>query len=154
MKALGKLNICMQESPPSTTSLRECCSVWQSLIDSAASWKEFSDRVDDIELFLSTLEMAADYLAAKGDEYTSVTVLYLLTKIMELRNNPDPSHFVIITCALASRLLRLGYTGKAGLAFAKTETLIANVKTSTEAKLHWHVGYAEYLAHIGDSAKW
>jgi separase len=49
--------------------------------------------------------------------------------------------------------LRLGYSGKAGLAFAKAELLL-KATASIEARLRWHIGYAEYLLAIGNTSKW
>jgi separase len=99
------------------------------------------------------MQGVADYMAAKGEEYNCIPALRLLSKAREMQKDQDPTELITSYCTLGSQLLQLGYSGKAGLAFAKVETLINNKRTSTEAKLRWHTGYAEYLLQIGNLAK-
>lgn len=127
---------------------------WQSLVDLATTWKDISNKVDDVETWLTELQTTTDYLSAKGEEYTCLPLLHLIISVLELENDIDPSRLVATLCALGLQLLHLGYTGKAGLAFAKAEALASLKTTSTEAKLHWHLGYAEYLIHMGNITKW
>jgi separase len=154
LKALWKLKSCMQDSTLDAGVVQECCSVWQPMLDSASSWKELSGHVDDIELWLAELKTTSDYLAATGEEYTCVILLHQLAKALELDDNTDPSRVIGTMCALGLLLLRLGYSGKAGLALAKADPLVSNQNVSTDAKLQWHLSYAEYLVHIGNTSKW
>ncbi|KAF1958587.1 hypothetical protein CC80DRAFT_490435 [Byssothecium circinans] len=73
--------------------------------------------------------------------------------MFELQGSPDASELASTLCTLGLQFLRLGYSGKAGLAFAKAEMMITGKTTSTEAKLKWHLAYAEYLLTIGNAVK-
>ncbi|KAF2192409.1 hypothetical protein K469DRAFT_745861 [Zopfia rhizophila CBS 207.26] len=152
LRVLLTLKLAMRETSPSMTILKECLSVWQSIVDSAHSRTTLTDQVDDLDHWIRELQGIADYLAAKGEEYMCISVLRLLVKILELENG-HPSLLVISLCKLGLQLLRLGYSGKAGLAFVKAEALASSPSISTEAVLQWHLGYAEYLLKIGNSVK-
>jgi separase len=110
--------------------------------------------VDDPESWIQELQALADYLAAKGEEYVCLPALHLLVTVLEFEKSSDPSRLVTARCTFGHQLLQLGYTGKAGLSFAKAEHLLKNEATSTEAKLRWHISYAEYLLRIGHITKW
>lgn len=153
LNAFCKLKISTQEPTPQVPILRECLSTWESILATSSSWQSLVDRVDDTESWLSDLKTSVEYLNVNGEEYLALPVLHLLVKAGELQKSPDPSDTVTSLCALGLQFLRLGYTGKAGLSLAKAEKLITDYKPSTEARLRWHVAYAEYLARIGNTAK-
>ncbi|KAH7127059.1 peptidase family C50-domain-containing protein [Dendryphion nanum] len=153
LKAMLKLKLSMLAPSKDTSNLNESCLIWQKLIDGASSWKELEDKIDDFEGWLRVLQNTADYLAASGEEYLSVSVLQLLAKALELQESLNLTHIVSTLSTLGLQLLHLGYTGKAGLALAKAETLISKNVVPTETILHWHVAYAEYLLRIGNSTK-
>ena len=152
--ALLKIKLCMRDATPSVPIFQQCLSVWQSLVDSAPTWRNLVLRIDEPQDWIDQIQAIADYLAAKGEEYASLPALHLLVKILELENDSNPSRLIISCCTLGLQLLELGYTGKAGLAFAKAEALLSSDATSTDAKLRWHIGYAEYLVRIGNTLKW
>lgn len=154
LKAQVNLKFALQESKPPVAIIQDCFSTWQSLVDSAASWESLIDRIDNKEHWLQEMQACAEYLAAKGEEYESLPVLHLLVRVLELQQSLEPSDLVTTLCTFGLQLLRLGYSGKAGLAFAKAELLTSSRPTSTEAKLRWHFGYAEYLLGIGNATKW
>jgi separase len=153
LKTLCKLRLSTQQVTPQVSLLRECFLTWESVVIAAASWQSLVDRVGDTESWLSELKTSIEYLNVKGEEYLALPVLNLLVRVGELQRDPDSSELVTSLCALGLQFLRLGYTGKAGLALAKGETLIARQKPSTEVRLRWHIAYAEYLARIGHTAK-
>ncbi|KAF2476212.1 uncharacterized protein BDR25DRAFT_331118 [Lindgomyces ingoldianus] len=153
LKAFLKLKSTMRDGLPSIVIMQECLFTWQSMIDSVSSWKDLTDWIDDSEPWLQQMQAVADYLAAKGEDNICIPALRLLVKIMELEKNPDTSRLVSNLCALGLHLLRLGYSEKAGLAFAKAESVISSTNTSTEARLQWHLAYAEYLLKIGNLTK-
>jgi len=154
LKALLTLKLLLQSVSPSIGEIRNCFTAWESLVDSAKTWDELADRVDNVEDWLQEMQSSHDYLAAKGEEYASLPVLRLLTRVLELRGGSDSSELVAVLCTAGLQFLRLGYSGKAGLTFAKAETLVSSRATSTESKLCWHLGYAEYLLKIGNTSKW
>ena len=154
LKAMYSLKVSMQQDLPPTSTLRGCFSAWESLINGAPSWDELSNRIDDTNCWISDIKASVEFLNAKGEEYMALPVLHLLVKIGELQNASDASDLVENLCALGLQFLRLGYSGKAGLSLAKAEALVTRRMGSTEANLRWHIAYAEYLARIGNSAKW
>jgi separase len=153
LKALCTLQVILQQTEPSTSTLKKCFSAWEDLVNASASWEGLADRVDDVETWVSDISASVELLNAKGEEYLALPVLHLLVKIGELRRDPDASELVTSLCALALQFLRLGYTGKAGMSLAKAETLVAHQALSTEAKLRWHIAYTEYLARLGNLSK-
>lgn len=153
LRAQLKLKSLMRDPAPSVLVFQECLTVWQSLVDSVASWNDLVDLVDDPEDWIQEMHAIADYLTAKGEEYVCLPALHLLVTVLELEKSDDASRLVTARCSLAHQLLQLGYTGKAGLVYAKAETLLSTQTISTDAKLRWHIGYAEYLLRIKNITK-
>lgn len=154
LKALYNLKLSLQETTPSTSMFRQCFSVWETLVNSAASWNDLNGLVDNIEYWLQDIQASVDYLNAKGEEYLVLPVLHLLVRIFELRKGPDISELLSTVCALGLQYLRLGYSGKAGHAFVKAESLLGHKSISTDGSLVWYISYAEYLVRIGNTVKW
>jgi separase len=154
LKALHDLKSSMQQPSPPTSILRQCFAIWESIVNSASSWETLNDRIDDTDIWLQDLQACLEFLNAKGEEYLALPLLHLLVKILELQNSSDASRLLTTLCALGLQLLRLGYTGKAGLCLTKAETLIGCQTCSVEARLEWHVAHAEYLLGVGNTAKW
>jgi separase len=152
--ALCRFKMSMQLTTPCISTLKRCFAAWECLVQSASTWDALLVRVDDIEGWLQDIQACVEYLNAKGEEYLALSVLHLLVKVGELRRSSDASQLAMDLCALALQFLRLGYTGKAGKAFLKAETLLKHQTVSVEAKLRWHIAYAEYLARIGNTLKW
>ncbi|KAL5119521.1 separin protein [Pleosporales sp. CAS-2024a] len=153
LKALCNLRISLQQASPQVSTLRECFSAWESIVVTKSSWQDLTSHIDDIDSWLSDLKTGAEYLNINGEEYLALPVLNLLVRVEELQRRPDPSELISNLCALGLQFLCLGYTGRAGLCLAKAEMLVARQKPSIEAKLQWHITYAEYLARIGNFAK-
>jgi separase len=154
LKALHNLKSSMQQASPPTLTLRQCFAAWESLVNSTTSWDALADRIDNIENWLQDLQASLEFLNAKGEEYLALPLLHLLVRILELQKSPDASELVGTLCALGSQFLLLGYTGKAGLCLAKAEALVERQTSSIEARLRWHIAYAEYLVGIGNTTKW
>jgi separase len=154
LKALRDLKFSMQQNPPSTDIFQQCFAAWESLVNSTSSWEALAARVDNIETWLQDLQACLEFLNAKGEEYVALPLLHLIVRILELQNRSDASELIATLCALGLQFLHLGYTGRAGLSLAKAETLIESHTSSVEAKLQWHMAYAEYLVGIGNTTKW
>lgn len=154
LKATYSLKAAMDQDMPIAATVRESFSFWESLVDSASSWDILSTRIDDADSWLSDVKGCVEGLNAKGEEYLALPVLHLVVKIGELQAAQDSSELVLSLCILGLQFLRLGYTGQAGMSLAKAEALITRQTSSTEAKLRWHIAYAEYLVRIGNSVKW
>ncbi|KAL7779436.1 hypothetical protein CFE70_008939 [Pyrenophora teres f. teres 0-1] len=130
-----------------------CFATWESLVNSATSWAALNDRIDNTETWLQDLQACLEFLNAKGEEYLALPLLHLLVATLELRKDSDASELITTISSLGLQFLRLGYTGKAGLSLAKAEALIQRRTCSVEARLQWHLAYAEYLLGIGNTAK-
>ncbi|KAE8824687.1 hypothetical protein PTNB85_09451 [Pyrenophora teres f. teres] len=153
LKALYTLKSLMQDKSPPTSTLQQCFATWESLVNSATSWAALNDRIDNTETWLQDLQACLEFLNAKGEEYLALPLLHLLVATLELRKDSDASELITTISSLGLQFLRLGYTGKAGLSLAKAEALIQRRTCSVEARLQWHLAYAEYLLGIGNTAK-
>lgn len=155
LKALRDLKRSMlQTGPPPISIIRQCFTSWECILRSSHSLEALAGHVDNPEDWLQEIQAAVEYLNSKGEEYLALPVLHLIIRVLELQRTSDSSELVIALCTLSLQFLRLGYTGRAGFSFARAEALIETQNTSTEAKLRWHIGYAEYLLAIGNSTKW
>lgn len=152
LQALWDLKTSMQQSgPPPTSTIKQCFTLWESIATTASSYNSLVERIDNVEEWLQDIEACVKYLNAKGEEYLALPILHLRIRVLNLQQSSDFSGLVNALCDLALQFLRLGYTGKAGLSFAKAEHLME--KASTESKLGWYIGHAEYLLAIGNSDK-
>jgi separase len=154
LSALLSLRSSMQHTSPPMSAFQQCFATWESLVNTTSSWGALSTRIDNTETWLQELQASLEYLNAKGEEYLALPLLHLLVKTLELQKSADTSELVNTLCALGLQFLHLGYTGKSGLCLAKAEALIERQPPSTEARLRWHMVYAEYLLGLGNSAKW
>lgn len=153
MKALYTLQAALQDAELTKETLEGCFGIWYSMLGSATSWDEVVGRLDNVDYWHQAIQASIDLLCAKGEEYAALPVLHLQVRMLELQKCPDPSQLLMALCSLGLQLLRLGYSGKAGLAFAKAEILASNGAASTEARLRWHLAYAEYMLIIGNTKK-
>ncbi|KAF2741385.1 hypothetical protein EJ04DRAFT_453801 [Polyplosphaeria fusca] len=153
LRASVNLQKQLQEANPDLDIIQDCLNSWQFLAESALSRQALRQRVDDIHLLVRHLKLLSDLVAVKGEEYLRLRVLRLHTQLLELERDANPSPSVISLCALALQHLRLGYSSKAGLIFTQAESLLALDSISTEAKLQWYLGYAEYLLVLGNVAR-
>ncbi|KAF2199710.1 hypothetical protein GQ43DRAFT_491012 [Delitschia confertaspora ATCC 74209] len=153
LKATIKIKLALRGSSPAIAPIKGSLHFWQSLLDSTTTWADLLEHIDNPDSWIQQLQAIADFLAVKGEEYLSIPVLNLMNKALELRRNSDTSLLVSTLSRTGLQLLRLGYSGKAGLAFAKAQGFASSSATSTEAKLQWHLAYAEYLLKIGNSEK-
>jgi separase len=154
LSALLSLRSSMRHASPLVSTFQQCFATWESLVNTTSSWDALPGRIDDTENWLQELQSSLEYLNAKGEEYLALPLLHLLVKILELQKTLDVSELVMTVCALGLQFLRLGYTGKAGLCLAKAEAMIKRQPSSIEARLRWHMAYAEYLLGLGNTTKW
>lgn len=155
LRALLDLKISMQQQPiDSTFGLQKSLSFWESLVGSSPCWETLVNCIENIEDWIKDIQACVEYVNAKGGEYLALPMLNLLVKIGELKGHADATQLVTDLCALSLQLLRLGYTGKAGVPLTRCELLFEQRAVSTEARLRWHVAYAECLAKVGNISKW
>lgn len=151
--AMATLKTVLHQSELQLQELHKCFRTWRTLLQQAKTWAAVTDRVDNTDHWMESIEASVDLLCAKGEDYEALPILHLLVQILELRNSSDASQLVLALVAMALLLLRIGYSGKAGQAFAKAKLLV-NKAVSVGARLRWHVGYAEYLLSIGKTSEW
>ncbi|KAL1612722.1 separin protein [Paraconiothyrium brasiliense] len=152
LKAMIILKTLLHQGDLSLQKFRSCFSIWESILDTTTTWVEVEDQIDNTNNWLDAIQASVDFFCAKGEEYEALPVLHLLIRILELQAASDRSAMISALSTLGLQFLRLGYSGKAGLAFAKAGVLL-NQTASVEAKLRWHIGYAEYLLIIGNASK-
>ena len=149
-----RVTLTIRENSPSLETIKEALSFWQTSISSAATWADILERVDDPDGWLQQVQLIVDYLAVIGEEYLTIPAFNILSRALELQCSSDRSLLLSTLSRTGLQLLRLGYSGKAGLCFAKAKNLASSDATSTEAKVQWHLGYAEYMLAIGNVEKW
>ncbi|KAF2461407.1 peptidase family C50-domain-containing protein [Lineolata rhizophorae] len=141
------------ETPP-VAKLKSALAMWQSVVDSAESWEWIQAHIDGTEVWLQQLESIADYFDVQCYGNLRVPTLRIIARARELRRPLEPSLVVSAFCKLGIQYLHLGYSGKAGLVLAKAQGwLDSSSKVTTEAKLEWHLAYAEYMLCIGNVSK-
>jgi separase len=134
--------------------LKSAVSVWLGLVDSCDSWSAISEVIDGTDMFLSQLQATIDFFDMKGFGIYRIPALKLLAKVRELQEPIDSECLIKALSELGLQYLRLGYSGKAGLALAKAEGYLEKLGGSSQAKLQWHLAYAEYLVELGNIDKW
>ncbi|KAI8938024.1 hypothetical protein NX059_005698 [Plenodomus lindquistii] len=154
LKALWNLKTSMQQpGPPPTSTLRRSFTSWESIVTAASTWDALTAHIDNLDDWLQDIEACVGYLNAKGEEYLALPILHLRIQVLNMQKASDVSDRVDASCDLALQFLRLGYTGRAGISFAKAEPLFENQNVSTVSKLRWFIAYSEYLLVIGNRAK-
>ncbi|KAI9763190.1 MAG: hypothetical protein M1840_000856 [Geoglossum simile] len=133
--------------------LRSAVSLWLGLTDSCDSWLAITEIIDSPDLFLSQLQATIDFFDMKGFGLYRIPALRLLVNVRELQEPVDFEALTKALSALGLQYLRLGYSGKAGLSLAKAQGYMEKVGGSSQAKLQWHLAYAEYLVELGNVDK-
>ncbi|GME24814.1 Peptidase C50 [Neofusicoccum parvum] len=97
--------------------------------------------------------MVSDFLGMKGLDFLRVPVLSVMSKGLELQEPRNDGKLVQALASLGAQYARLGYSGKAGTALAKSQGILEAVDVPTEAMLQWHLAYAEYMLVLGNLDK-
>jgi separase len=134
--------------------LKSAISAWLGLTDSCNSWSAITEVIDSPDIFLSQLQATIDFFDMKGFGPYRIPALRLLVRVRELQEPVDSEALTKALSALGLQYLRLGYSGKAGLSLAKAQGYMEKVGGSSQAKLQWHLAYAEYLVELGNVDKW
>ncbi|GME37586.1 Peptidase C50 separase [Neofusicoccum parvum] len=97
--------------------------------------------------------MVSDFLGMKGLDFLRVPVLSVMSKGLELQEPRNDGKLVQALASLGAQYARLGYSGKAGTALAKSQGILEAGDVPTEAMLQWHLAYAEYMLVLGNLDK-
>ncbi|KAF2093658.1 hypothetical protein NA57DRAFT_81158 [Rhizodiscina lignyota] len=136
---------------PSIPTVKTSLLTWQAILDSS----EVHSNVDDLTVLIQQLQMVADFLAAKGEEYLRLATLRLLEGAFSLQHQKMPCMFQLIQaqCCLSLQYVHLGYSGKAHSVLAKARDMIEALDVtlaSVESRLGYYLAYSQYLHAIGD----
>ncbi|SAL96545.1 hypothetical protein [Absidia glauca] len=110
-------------------------------------------QIDDLDALYDHLRTLADLLGLLGYPLLQVNALRLLLKLNSgLRDSAVDcySDSVVITADIGRIYTDLGYSGKAGVEFAKVDYIAANYPCSNQAELHYLIQCAHYLSSVGD----
>ncbi|KAJ9643515.1 separin protein [Coniosporium tulheliwenetii] len=153
LQATATVCLAFRDTPPNLEALKAGLRTWQTILDAAYTGSALTAAVDDVAAWITQLRTISEYLEVRGLHFLRVPVLEMLGKVLELQEPPMVSRLVETLSRLGLQYLRLGYSGKAGLALAKAQNLLTEKELSTETRLQWHLAYAEYLLRIGNAEK-
>lgn len=142
----------LQQSSPNIDILKQCLVVWSSIRQGCGNMKDLESQVEDVPGLLAHLQSIADYLQVKGVESMRLATLRLIANFNELRNE-FPDDLVLSFTRLGAQWLRLGYSGKAGLALDRAQTYSHQNGVTSSTLLQLHLTYSEYLLAIGNHEK-
>lgn len=149
-QAMFIASLSLQEPTPCVKRLQEALTTWHTILEEVDNRNGLSTSIDDVERWLDLLTNIAEFLSVKGHDYLRLSALHIINRGLELIGASHISQIVSQLSDLGLQYMRLGYSGKAGLTLAKAEGLLGSAAVSTEAKLKWHLAYAEYLLGVGN----
>ncbi|KAI9886715.1 MAG: Strongly-conserved Zn-finger binding protein (TFIIIA) [Watsoniomyces obsoletus] len=152
-KATLNLLLTLGEPAPKVEKIKESLVVWAQIVESANSLVQLEDGVDDLDFLHSQLCSTVEFLAMKGLVNLAIPTLNLILRIRALQQSQPSCELVLKLSDLAWQYLKLGYSGKAGVALTKAHQAIQRSSVSNEANLRWNLVYAEYVLILGNSEK-
>lgn len=153
-RATLKICLALGDQSPDIETIRQSLMVWQRIVDSSDCLRGLEERIEDTEFLLKLLSTAADFFAVKGLRQLTIATLHLATRILNLQESPDSDELVLSLSRLGMQYLSFGYSGKAGYALTKAQSLVQQSLVSAETSLAWYQVYAEYLLILGNTEKW
>ncbi len=154
LKACLSTIVALRKACTSTESLQFALRRWYNVLDACKTWDGLSVMVEDRRDWLSQLQSITDFLEMQGHEMLRVQALHLLARVKEIQIPLDHSSLVRTLTDLGLQYSRLGYSVKAGQAFARAARHVGSDDVSTETKVRWYLANAEYLKEIGNLDKW
>lgn len=154
--------------------VKNALELWNRLVNECITWDAVVEKVEDINQVMKRLEMVAEFFEMKGEVELKICALKVLVSFRGIEdkanydcksnspktstsgnvNNPS-SALVQLQSLLGIQYLRLGYSGRAGIALAKAQALISKAPSelSSTTVLQCHLAYTEYLVNIGNLEK-
>ena len=139
---------------PNMKSLDSAVDTWSDLVIQDREWETILERVDDVEEWVSQLELIGDYYHLQGEETKRILVLRLVITIYERQLIVPQESYISKLSALGLQLVRLGHAGEAAVTFPKAWDFIESHQISGLVVLRWHLAYAEFLLEIEKLPKW
>jgi len=155
LKAFISTTLELQEDHPRVDLLRQDLATWSPILEESKDLQSLLHKIDDIPRLLLHLQSIADFLDLKGHGETRVAVLRMIANLNEC-NPPtsSPDDLLLSYSSLGLQFLKLGYSGKAGLALDRAQSYSASNGITSQASLRYLLAYSEYLLVIGNSDKW
>ncbi|KAI5810824.1 peptidase family C50-domain-containing protein, partial [Pyronema omphalodes] len=129
--------------------------LWEDIVRKAESWEMVREKIEDPQKVIRRLEMAQEFWDMKGETDLRVATLELLLEFRKLEQPVDINALTSTYTRLGLLYLRLGFSGKSGIAILKAQSLISKHPDliTTVTRLEWHLAYTEYLVSIGNLDK-
>lgn len=135
--------------------LRSALDTWSDFVGCPADerWAILQGMVDDVPDWMSHLYSIADCLQMQGFDAERVSVLTLISSIQQSATFFTPLSCVSTLSSLGLQLIRLGYSGKAGVALQKVHQYLTDETLPDHALFQWYLAHGEYLLGIGHAVK-
>ncbi|KKY25141.1 putative cell division-associated protein bimb [Phaeomoniella chlamydospora] len=125
---------------------------WETLLASIPSSEHIQTRVENVEGFLSFLNLVVDYVDAVGHVETLSHALEVVRRTLQLQKSPDVAATANIL-RLVGHLNRIGSLGQAVTSLREAHQLLETAMISPVASLHWHLLSAEQNLLNGNVAE-
>ena len=139
---------------PKPTSLKSALDTFSKLVTQHCEWPLILEQIDDVTEWFVQLDSMVDYYHMQGQEEHRVSVLQIITALHGIRPTTQYSSFTSKLSALGLQYIRLGYSGKAGVALRRASQHIEEHDINRSVVLQWHLAYAEYLLEVGQWSDW
>lgn len=151
LQALASSFLELREAHPRTELVRQHLQIWSTILADCSTHSSISSRIDDIDKLIDHLQSVAEYLDLIGAESTRVAVLRMMAEFNEVDpTGATPDDLLSVYTALGLQYLRLGYSGKAGVALDKAQSHSKRPGASYQAQIRYSLAHAEYLLSIGN----
>ncbi|TGZ82401.1 hypothetical protein EX30DRAFT_362974 [Ascodesmis nigricans] len=125
---------------------------WMDTLHTVKDWEGVLGRIEDPDSLMRQLQMLVDFFDMKGDMETKLAAMKILVKLRELQAPADDDALAKLYTTLGLHYHRLGYCKKAEHSLHQARDIIKSDKPiSTEARLHWHLAYTEFLVTTGEA---
>jgi len=155
LQTLAISTIELTQGHPQADGLKRHLVVWSNMKSTCDDLNALERRIEDIPDLLDHLQSIADYLQVKGSESLRLAVLRLIAEFIELRGTQSsPDDLILSYSSLGLQWLKLGYSGKAGLALDRAQNYSHQNGVAQATMVQLHLTHSEYLLTIGNFDKW
>ena len=136
-----------------STAMQGSLDAWSHIVQQCKGLKMLRNKVDDIPQWLGHLDSIVEYLELQGCEIQRALYLQLTSTVRGEGYYTSEPNYLSSLIAFGLQLVRLGYSGEAGVVLQKARKHLDTSGAQQQVVLSWHVAYAEYLLHIGNIDK-
>ncbi|KAH0612981.1 uncharacterized protein H6S33_009361 [Morchella sextelata] len=135
--------------------VKNALELWNRLVNECITWDAVVEKMEDINQVMKKLEMVAEFFEMKGEVELKICALKVLVSFRGIEDKANYDSLVQLQSLLGIQYLRLGYSGRAGMALVKAQALISKALSglSSTTVLQFHLAYTEYLVNIGNLEK-